>query len=270
MPIPYRLTPQPARFCKQYRTEDPAVPRELFSAQSTAPDLTGFPLPLPSRKQDYTCYAQDGDVIWYGATTGLTRYEPNADREDLVMQFFAADRDLQDNYVIALLPKDGGLWVRTETGVTRIETRLIGAEEKALMLLHESQRIVDRRGMYSQRTLAVPRDLDSAVPYGHSDNDGGFTAGFAVGELYHYAVNKREKGTDHPETIEARAAAVRACEACLLLMHIHGRGDGFLARTYMCPDEPVPEDGVYFRLHGEKATCIDTPSTRERGSFAHM
>ena len=270
MPIPYRLTPQPARFCTQYRTEDPAVPAALLTMQPQAPDLADFPLPLPSRKQDYTCFAQDGDVTWYGATTGLTRYEPNAARDDLVMQFFAAERDLQDNDVIALLPQDGGLWVRTETGVTFIEIRLVDAEEKARMLLHESQKIVDRRGMYSQRTLAVPRDLNSAVPYGHSDNDGGFTAGFAVGELYHYAVCKRKKGADHPETVEARAAAVRACEACLLLMHIHGRGDGFVARTYMCPDEPVPEDGVYFTIHGDKATCIDTPSTRTRGSFASM
>ena len=101
MRVPYTLTAQPARFCKQYRADDPAVPKALFSVQPTVPDMTGFPLPLPSRKQDYTCFVQDGDVTWYGATTGLTRYEPNAEREDLVMQFFAADRDLQDNCVVA-------------------------------------------------------------------------------------------------------------------------------------------------------------------------
>ena len=270
MPIPYTLTAQPARFCTQYRKDDPAVPAALFSVQSTAPDLSGFPYPLPSRKQDYTCSAQVGSVVWYGATTGLTRYESDAERDDLVVQFFAAERDLQDNCVLALLPDGDALWVRTETGVTKIEIRLVGAEEKALMLLRESQKIVDRRGMYSQRKLAVPRDLDSAVPYGHSDNDGCFTAGFSIAEMYHYAVSLREKGADHPDTVEARKAAVRACEACLLLMHIHGRGDGFVARTYMCADEPVPEDGVYFRIHGDKAVCLETPATRERGSFARM
>lgn len=270
MPIPYTLTAQPARFCTQFRTDDPAVPAALFSVRNDAPDLTGFPLPLPSRKQDYTCFVRMGDVVWYGATTGLTRYEPNAERDDLVMQFFAADRDLQDNCVLSLLPEGDALWVRTETGVTHIRIRLIGAEEKAMILLRESQKIVDRRGMYSQKRLATPRDLDSALPYGHSDNDGGFTAAFSIAELYHYAVCRREKGADHSDTQTARAAAVRSCEAALLMMYIHGRGDGFLARTYMCPDEPMPEDGVYFQIHGNKATCLDTPATRESGSFARM
>ena len=270
MRLPYELTEQPARFCRQYKAGDPAIPAELYTVRNDVPQMDGFPLPLPSRKADYTCFLQTGGVYWYGATTGLTRYEPDAAREDLVMQFFAADRDLQDNYVIALLGDETGLWVRTETGATHIETRLVGAEEKALMLLEESRTIVDRYGMYSQRDLAVPRDLSSAVPYGHSDNDGGFTSAFSMAEMFHYAVCRREKGKDHPDTLLAKAAAIRACEACLLTMHIHGRGDGFVARTYMCADEPTPEDGVYFRLEGDKAVCLDTPATRDKGSFVKM
>ena len=266
----YKLTAQPARFCTQYKAHDPAIPEALYTVRNTLPDLSGFPLPLPSRKADYTCFARVGNVFWYGATTGLTRYEPDAARKDQIIQFFAADRDLQDNCVLALLPDETGLWVRTETGATHIEMRLVSAEEKALMLLHESQKIVDRWGMYSQKHLTVARDLSSKLPYGHSDNDGGFTSGFAMGELFHYAVCKREKGADHPDTIEAKKAAVRACEASLLLMHIHGRGNGFVARTYMCAEEPMPEDGVYFRLQGDKAVCLDTPATRERGSFLKM
>ena len=270
MRLPYKLTAQPTRFCKQFAADSPDVPKALFSVVNEVPDLSGFPLPLPSRKKDYTCFVCDGGVTWYGAKTGLTRYEPGAAREDLVIQFFAAERDLQDNCVLGLLLTDGVLWVRTETGVTSIEIRLVTPEEKAKLLLEESRNVVDRRGMYSQKRLAIPRDLSSKVPYGHSDNDGGFTAGFCVAEMFHYAVCKREKGPDHPDTIAAREAAVRACEACLLLMHIHGRGDGFIARSYMCPDEPVPEDGVYFRLHGDKATCLDTPATRKVGSFLSM
>lgn len=270
MHLPYKLTPQPARVCTQFKKEDDAVPGALFEVKSKKPCMNGFPLPLPSHKKDYTCSVTTGNVHWYGATTGLTRYEPDASREDLVMQFYAADRDLQDNHVLALLPEGEALWVLTETGVTKIESKLVTAAEKANILLQESQKIVDRRGMYSQKELAVPRDLGSALPYGHSDNDGGFTAGFSTAEMLHYAVCRRDKGADDPETIAARAAAIRACEACLLLMHIHGRGDGFIARSYMCPDEPCPEDGVYFRLHGDKATCIDTPATRQKGSFLEM
>ena len=117
---PYKLTSQPARFCTQYAIGDSAVPAQLYTTQNPVPDLSGFPLPLPSRKQDYTCFVQTGGVCWYGATTGLTRYEPNAARRDQIIQFFAADRDLQDNCVLALLPDEKGLWVRTETGVTHI------------------------------------------------------------------------------------------------------------------------------------------------------
>ena len=270
MRLPYKLTAQPARFCTQYADGDPAIPAALYTVQNTVPDLSGFPLPLPSRKQDYTCFVQIGGVTWYGATTGLTRYEPSAAHKDQIIQFFAAERDLQDNCVLALLPDGDALWVRTETGVTHIEMRPVGAEEKAMILLHESQAIVDRWGMYSQKDLAVPRDLSSRFPYGHSDNDGGFTAAFAVGEMFRYAVLRREKGDDHPDTIEARRVATRACETCLLLMYIHGRGDGFVARTYMCAEEPIPENGVYFRIHGDKAVCLDTPATRERGSFLKM
>ena len=270
MHLPYTFQPMPARFCRQFSRGDSAVPQALFTVRNEVPQLDGFPLPLPSRKKDYTCFVRDGGVFWYGASTGLTRYEPDAPAEDLIMQYFSADRDLQDNCVKALLLQDGVLWVLTETGVTSIEIKIITAEEKALLLLEESKKVVDRRGMYSQKDLAKPRDLNSAVSYGHSDNDGGFTAGFSAAEMYHYAVLRREKGKDHPETIAARKDAVRACEACLLLMHIHGRGDGFIARSYMCPDEPLPENGVYFLINGDKATCMDTPATRERGSFAKM
>ncbi|MBR5620771.1 MAG: hypothetical protein IKW76_13645, partial [Clostridia bacterium] len=84
MHLPYKLTAQPARFCTQYEPHDPAVPEALYTVRCPAPDLSGFPLPLPSRKADYTCFARVGTVHWYGATTGLTRYEPDAPRKDQI------------------------------------------------------------------------------------------------------------------------------------------------------------------------------------------
>ena len=75
--------------------------------------------------------------------------------------------------------------------------------------------------MISQRYLFEGRNLDSIKPYGHSDNDGSFTSGFAIGEVLRYATFKREKGIDHPDTLRAKAVATRAVEACLLLLHIH-------------------------------------------------
>ena len=141
---------------------------------------------------------------------------------------------------------------------------IISPEEKAAILLEESKKYVDRRGMYSQKRLGRAGDFSSVFSYGHSDNDGCFTAGFAIGEMYHYAVLKREKGADHPDTIAARQTATRACEAVLLLMHIHGRGDGFVSRTYLCADEPVPDDGFFFRKTGGKAMLLETSASKER------
>ncbi|MCL2507900.1 MAG: hypothetical protein FWF05_01855 [Oscillospiraceae bacterium] len=266
MKEPYVLTARPCRFCGIYGAGDPQIPAELYSGQSEAPDLSGFPLPLPSKKSDYTCSAvTDDGVMWYGASTGLTRYDPAADRGDDLIMYFSADRDLPDNNVRALLAKDGGLWALTETGAAFIEMKMIGAEEKALMLLEETLKYVDRHGMVSQKHLEIPGDVASAVKYGHSDNDGGFTAEFCIGEMYRYAVYKREKGTDHPDTLAAKKVAARALEACLLLFHISGRGDGFLARSYLCPGEPVPDDGLFFRKEGGKATCIETRQSKRVG-----
>lgn len=258
MTKPYKLKSHLCRFCTFYQTGDAGIPSELLSFKNEKPNLEGFPLPLPSKKSDYTCCAKTGEIEWFGAVNGLTRYDKNAEREEDVVMFFSAPRDLLDNNVKAIMPDGENVWVLTETGAAYIEMRLIGAEEKADILLEETLKYVDRRGMVSQRFLAKARDLESRFPHGHSDNDGSFTAGFAMGEVLRYAVFKREKGIDHPDTQKAKKIATRAVEACLLLFHIHSRGDGFVARTYLCADEPVPDDGLFFRITDGKATCFET------------
>ncbi len=263
--MPYKLKDHVCRFCKMFSLDDPAVPKALFEAEAIAPDLKGFPYPLPSKKTDYTCSAVTGEIKWFGASNGLTRYDAAAEREEDVIMYFSADRDLPDNNIKALLPEGDNLWVLTETGATYIEMKVISAEEKADLLRAESEKYVDRRGMKSQKYLREGRNLDSILPYGHSDNDGCFTAAYAIGEIFRYAVYKREKGIDHPDTITARKYATRATEATLLLMHISGRGDGFVARTYLCADEPVPDDGLFLRRNGDKAVCLETTGSKEHG-----
>ncbi|NLA76712.1 MAG: hypothetical protein GX851_02580 [Clostridiales bacterium] len=259
------LTPCPARFVKLFGTGDAGIPAELFKAGSKAPDLKDFPFPLPSKKSDYTCFAQGSrGVMWYGASTGLTRYDPDAENKYDIIMYFSADRDLPDNCVKAVLPDGDNVWVLTETGAAYIELRTVSAEEKADILLDETLKYVSRHSMISQKRLAVHGDVTSAVKHGHSDNDGCFTAGFAMGEMFRYAVLKRERGENDPKTVEARKIATRAVEACLLLTFVHGRGNGFVARTYLTKDEPVPDDGLFYRRNGDKAVCIDTNESRKR------
>lgn len=264
MTKPYKLKSHLCRFCKIFALDDKNIPSELLTFKNYRPDLSEFPYPLPSKKSDYICCAETDGIKWFGASNGLTRYDEKAERETDIVMFFSAPRDLPDNNVKAIMPDGNNIWVLTETGAAYIEMKLITPEEKAEILLRETLKCVDRRGMVSQRRLAEPRNIDSAVPYGHSDNDGCFTAGFAIGEIFKYAVYKREKGVEHPDTVAAKKTATRACEACLLLMQIHKRGDGFVARTYLCADEPLPDDGIFFRITDGKARCLETTEAKKR------
>ena len=239
------LGKHPVRQSTFYSKYDKNVPAALFEIKNDSPDLTDFPYPLPCKKSDYTVFAEGDGVIWYGAKKGLTRFEESAEFDYDRVMYFSADRDLPDNDVKAILPQGRNAWVLTSSGVTYIEERLLSPTQICAELLNETIRYIDRHGMISQKRLRQPGVLESAYNYGHSDNDGGFTACFDIGEIFRYATLKREKGENAPETLEAKAIAIRALEACLLLMHIHGRGDGFVARTYLTKDEPVPDDGIF-------------------------
>jgi len=266
MPAPIRIHRHLNRFIELFPAGNPKIPSCLYAIKPQAPDLKDFPLPLPSKKGDYTCFAASRDgVVWYGAKTGLTRYDPAAPRKEDRVQYFSAQRHLCDNEVKAIQIKDSDsendyevLWVLTATGAAKITMRWLTGEEKAGILLEESLRVVDRRGMMTQRHLSVPGRPETAVPYNESDNDGCFGCGFAMGELMRYGVLRRELGADHPKAVEAKAVATRACEAMLLLLYMPCRGDGFPARTYMSPHEPVPAGGLYFRKLGDGTAEVVT------------
>ncbi len=255
------------RFCSFYEKNDSAVPSALFTAECVKPDLSAVRIPLPSRKKDYTCHAVNADgTMWLGSNGGVTRYCPEEEDEEDKVMHFTANRYLYDNNVLSIIGDgDKGCWVQTETGVVHIEMKPLSTREKAEMLLDESIRIVNRRGMMSQKHLEVARDFSTKVPYGHCDNDGGFTSWFSVGTLFRYATLKRELGADAPETIAAKELAIRTCETCLLFIHISKRGNGFPARSYMMHDEPIPDDGLFYRVSGDKAVCIETTFSKKKG-----
>lgn len=244
------------------------VPEALYSVKNEYIDVWDIEYPLPARKKDYKFGIEINGVKWLAADNGVTRYDAKAEKEVDTVMYFSADRDLNDNKVQALYSDSSdpeSVWVLTETGVSHIVLSEIDPDDKAEVLTQETLKYVDRRGMVTQRVLTVPREKDSHVPYGHSDNSGTFTAGFAVGELFRYATMKRELGPDHEKTKAARKNAVRATEACQLLMYLPGRGDGFVARTYMVPTEPYPDDGLFYRKEGGKAVCLSTTFAKKKG-----
>lgn len=265
MPKKIILTPQLTRRVTHFKKYDIEVPKKLLEKKPKKPDLTDFPYPLPCKKSTYICYCEGKNgVMWYGGTGGVTRYDEGAESIYDRVMYFSAARDLTDNNVSALEADGDGVWALTEKGVSHIEMVKMTMEEKAYALLRETLTYVDRHGMVSQRMLSERNNIKSALPYGHSDNDGCFTAGFAIGEIFHYATLKREKGPYAPETLEALKVAVRASEACLLLMYIPGRGNGFVARTYVTSSEIVPDDGIFYKKNGETAVCLNTSAARAR------
>ena len=257
-----------ARRARIFAPDDPAIPRRLFEAKSEKPELSGIKRALPSKKSEYTCFAKTDRAVWMGAKNGLIRFEENAVHEEDEVMYFSAERELSDNDVRAVYVPDKekeAVWVLTKTGASFIEIVHVSAEEKARILTEETKSFVDRHGMVSQKDLLKERDPSSAVPYGHSDNSGTFTASFAVGEVCKYAYYKRTLGKNHEKTKAAFESAVRATEACLLLCYLPRRGDGFVARTYITKDEPLPDDGLFYTFKGNKAVCEDLTEARERG-----
>ncbi len=266
MQEPIIFRPQLTRVVSHYKKYDIEVPKTLLDKKAHKPDLTDFPYPLPQKKSEYNCFCEGSDgVLWFGSNGGVTRYCENADSLSDKVMYFSAHRDLQDNNVMNI-EDDGnnGVWVLTNVGVSHIEMIMMSMEEKAVRLLDETRKYVDRHGMVSQKFLSEAGKIQSAVPHGHSDNDGCFTSGFAIGEMFHYATLKKEKGEYAPETLKARETATRACEATLLLMYISGRGDGFVARTYVTSSEPVPDDGLFYKKNGETAVCINTSQAQRK------
>lgn len=263
---PYILKRHLTRKASFYDRNDPIVPTELFKTESVAPDLASFPYPLPSAKSDYTCFAEaENGIIWYGGKTGVTRFDPNGkDIYDKIM-YFSAHRYLPHHSVDAILPDGMGLWVLTGDSVSHIELISLTAEEKANILLDETNKYVMRRGMVSQRQLQENRNYASRYPHAECDNDGLFTSGYAIGEMFRYATLKKKLGENHHKTVDARANATKACEACLLLMYIHGRPEGFISRSYHLTGEPIPDDGFFFKREGKVAHCIKTTMSERKG-----
>lgn len=267
MQKPYKLKKHLCRFATVLPLYSAEIPEALFYAEAKKPNLEDFPYPLPSLLSDYTCEAVDSNGVRYcGAKTGLTRIDLSAEMDSYRVMYFSADRYLPDNNVRSIyIDEDGVIWVLCKTGASKIEMKNISCEEKAALLYRETRTAVDRRGMATQKVLTEARNIDSYVSYGHSDNDGCFTAAFSIGEILHYACMKRQYGEADSRTVNAKAGALRASEACLLLMNISGRGNGFVARTYLAPDEPVPNESLFFEKQADgTAVCLDTAGAQER------
>ena len=220
---PVSLTLYPQKFRTFYRLDDPAVPTALRADT----------VPLPVGAVRAIARANDG-AVWLGTTQGLMRVDFTAPERDR-RQYFAGLRYLPDDQVVNLAPDTTrGVWVRTTTGISHLELRPLTMAQKADHFEERIRRRHDRHGLVADCALKVPGDVSSFQPL-DNDNDGLWTAMYAAGECFRYAVTRSP---------DALARAGRSIEAILFLEEVAGRR-GFPARSYVRKGEPMPRDGEW-------------------------
>jgi hypothetical protein len=220
---PVRLTAYPQKVRTFFSLTNTVVPAGLRSST------------LSSASGGFTATAWAADnALWQGTTQGLWRVDSAATERDR-RQYFAGKRYLPDDCVLQLLPDEhGGVWARTRTGVSHIELKPMTLAQKAE---HFEQRVRarhDRYGLVADSGLRVAGDVTSNQMH-DNDNDGLWTAMYAAGECFRYAVAKSP---------EALANARKSVEAVLFLEEVAGKR-GFPARSYIRKGDPMPHGGEW-------------------------
>ncbi|MCB9789279.1 MAG: hypothetical protein H6744_21595 [Deltaproteobacteria bacterium] len=136
---------------------------------------------------------------------------------------------------------DGPVWFATAGGLATVTARRITLEQKLAAFVERVVERHDREGAVADSHLTVRGDLSSNIPW-DSDNDGGWTSYWLLGECYRWRVTG---------AADARANFDRALDGMLRLQTETGT-DWFLARSVIrkegcqlddCDD---PDDGQWF------------------------
>ncbi|WP_308637596.1 hypothetical protein [Paenibacillus silvisoli] len=250
---PVQLQAYPTKQVVYYKAGSEDIPDIDWVTSKT--DLVFIPA---DNQADVTCAIKDADgVFWIGTLNGLQRVDfTEKDARDVV-QYMAGARYLygaDDNVTGLASDGAGGIWVRNALGVTHIAMPKKTLQEKSEIYEKITGDVHTRRGMVTGTTVtftetdAAKQYVDYNSPTGvftstpsTSDNDGLWTAMYAMGEIFRYQALKTEYA--HPtvkqqaEINVAKAAALKATKAVLLLDYVSGRGNGFPARSYMLTSE---------------------------------
>ncbi len=187
--------------------------------------LQGYPPPL----NEFRCGSVSADgTLWLGSRQGAACLRRGK------WEYYAGPRYLLSDEVIDVAADpEGGAWVATSGGVTRLTRSELALEQKAELF---ERRVRERHCRHSYVTdcrLAAPGDLESPVTHNASDNDGLWTALYAAAECFRYAVTGSE---------EARQFAWESVTA-LLDLERRTPIPGFPARALVKEGEKVIKSG---------------------------
>ncbi len=238
---PAKLASNPQKLVTFYAFDDAQVPAAVRGVGQGA---------LPVK-------ASDG-AAWSGSSQGLVRRQPAARIPGDRVQYFSGRRYLPDDEVQGIVPDNsGGVWVRTQTGISHIAMVRMSLEKKAAYFEERVKMRHDRYGLVASSTLRTPGDL-STNQLDPSDNDGLWTAMYAAGECFRYAVTR---------SAEALARARRSVEAVLFLEEVTGR-PGYPARSYIRKGDRRGAGGTWvWTADGEKEWKADTSSDEIVGHY---
>lgn len=241
-----QLENAPTKMMDYYANNAP----EYTSAQWVTDTEAVSLLPAAATEGDVTCAVKAADgAVWIGTKNGLMRMDlTEKDARDMV-QYFAGNRYLYNgnDEVTGLAADDaGGVWVRNADGCVHIKMVNMTMEERTYFYEKMITDVNDRRGMVTDSNTysydpATGEYTQTSVST--NDNDGLWTAMYAMGEIMRYQTLKQENADAH-EIAAAKKAAIRATKAVLLLDYISGRGNGFPCRSYMLTSEAGAQVGA--------------------------
>lgn len=215
-------TTYPQKVREFFPVGDPRIPAALSQPaawaipQARAEKLRGLPI------RAVTCAVKGPDEsLWLCSAQGLMHR-----LRDGTWEYLAGKRYLPDDNVLSVVPGDGHVWVRTQSGVSRIEYRPMTLEEKAAWYERRIPERFDRLG------FVAGREIERQYP---NDNDGLWTAMYIGAQAFRFAA------TQSPE---ARVRARRSMEAVMRLESITGI-PGFPARSYMRRGDYRHKDGAW-------------------------
>ena len=171
--------------------------------------------------------------LWLATRQGAVCFQPGAPAGQQWF-YFCGKRYLSDNLVVQIVAEKEGAWIRTQTGVSRIEFKPFDLERKSALFVERLQSRHNRHGYSADCELLRPGDTSSFRPVS-SDNDGLWTAIYVTAECFRFAL------THSPEAL--RNARI-SLAALLRLESITGI-PGFPARALIHRGDYRAQEGEW-------------------------